>query len=247
MDVEQTKPNITPDCYGNFYERRDIIYECVKCSIKEMCKFDSGAFNKKTGETFAQFKKRTERERKIKKIFSFFCTGAFVLLIFGIIGIVGYAGIKFVPSLISSVGSLIPERPAVSSPAPSKSPNEVATAESGSQTTASQAQADSGLRLRRLFWLAIGALLFLHLIIGGIGLLFYGFVRMLEAALFYFLLFIITKQFGTAIPPIGSAAFLIFVLIWPWIAPIVHPGLHRIPLIGGFFSIIDNIARSFRR
>ncbi len=110
-----------PNCYSNFFEHRDKSDKCSMCSIKELCKFDSGAFNKKTGETFTQFKKRARREKKINKIYSFFSAGAFVLLIFGVIGIVGYAsvkGIQFLPSLISSASSLISEISIVGSPMP---------------------------------------------------------------------------------------------------------------------------------
>ena len=72
--------------------------------------------------------------------------------------------------------------------------------------------------------------------------LFYGLVRIIEATLFYFLAVIILRQLDTTIPPIGSRAFIIFVVIWPFVAPIVHPGLHRIPIIGEAFSAINGIA-----
>ena len=74
--------------------------------------------------------------------------------------------------------------------------------------------------------------------------LFYGLVRVIEATLFYFLTFIILQQLDMKIPPIGSQVFIIFVLIWPFVAPIVHPGLHRIPIIGEAFSTINGIALS---
>ena len=74
--------------------------------------------------------------------------------------------------------------------------------------------------------------------------LLYGLVRMIEATLFYLLAFFVLEQLDTKIPPIGSQAFIIFVLIWPFVAPIVHPGLHRIPIIGDAFSAIDGIAKS---
>lgn len=267
MDVEPKKS--IPRCYTNFYENRDKGDKCLKCSIEKMCKNES--FEKLTGETLEQQEEREREFKRKEKIFTFLFLGVFVMVISGIIGIVGYAAIKFVPPFLTTVAGSFeaqikdlqaklyskapepkisdkePENQVSSSPAPSKSPNEVATAESGSQTTASQAQADSGLRLRRLFWLAIGALLFLDYLIGGIGLVFYGFVQMIAAGLFYFLLSVFLGWLGTSIPPIGSVAFLIFVLIWPWIAPILRPGLHRIPLFGGVFSVIDNIAMSFRR
>lgn len=74
--------------------------------------------------------------------------------------------------------------------------------------------------------------------------LFYGLIRVIEATLFYFLASIILQQLDTKIPPIGSPTFIIFVLIWPFVAPIVHPGLHRIPIIGEAFSAINGIAMS---
>lgn len=74
--------------------------------------------------------------------------------------------------------------------------------------------------------------------------LLYGLVRMIEATLFYFLASLLLEQLDTKIPTIGSQAFIIFVLVWPFVAPIIHPGLHRIPIIGDAFSTINDIALS---
>lgn len=74
--------------------------------------------------------------------------------------------------------------------------------------------------------------------------LLYGLVRMIEASLFYFLASLVLGLLDTRIPPMGSPAFIIFVVIWPFIGPIVHPGLHRIPIIGDAFCTINDIALS---
>lgn len=84
---------------------------------------------------------------------------------------------------------------------------------------------------------------------GGSGMeyLLYGLVLVIEATLFYFLAFLVLRQLDTAIPPIGSQTFIIFVVIWPFIAPLVRPGLQRIPIIGEIFSLLDSTAMSALR
>lgn len=77
-----------------------------------------------------------------------------------------------------------------------------------------------------------------------IRFLFYALVRFFEATLLYFLAFFLLQLLETTIPPIGSKAFIMFVIIWPFVAHIVQPGLQRIPIIGDVFSAINSIALS---
>jgi hypothetical protein len=75
------------------------------------------------------------------------------------------------------------------------------------------------------------------------GYLLYGFVKVIEATLFYFLAFIVAKQLHSPIPPIGSQAYIIFIIVWPFASAILSPGLHRIPIIGEIFALLDQLAR----
>lgn len=68
----------------------------------------------------------------------------------------------------------------------------------------------------------------------------YGFVKVVEATLFYLLASLVFDMFP--IPPIGSKAYVIFVIVWPLVYPILRPGLYLIPIIGIIFQILDKMA-----
>lgn len=76
------------------------------------------------------------------------------------------------------------------------------------------------------------------------GYLVYGLVRVIEATLFYMLAFFVARWLKSPIPPIGSQAYIIFVIIWPFAAPLLRPGLRTIPIIGEVFAMFDQLARS---
>lgn len=76
------------------------------------------------------------------------------------------------------------------------------------------------------------------------GHLLYGFVKVIEATLFYVLASFIARYLKSPIPPIGSQAYIIFVLLWPFAYPLLRPGLHRIPIIGVILAAFDSLARS---
>jgi hypothetical protein len=76
------------------------------------------------------------------------------------------------------------------------------------------------------------------------GYLVYGLVRVIEATLFYLLAFFVARQLKSPIQPIGSQAYIIFVVVWPFVAPLLRPGLRTIPIIGGVFALFDGLARS---
>ena len=76
------------------------------------------------------------------------------------------------------------------------------------------------------------------------GYLVYGLVRVVEATLFYMLAFFVARWLKSPIPPIGSQAYIIFVVVWPFAAPLLRPGLRTIPIIGEVFALFDQLARS---
>lgn len=76
------------------------------------------------------------------------------------------------------------------------------------------------------------------------GYLVYGLVRVIEATLFYMLAFLVAGYLKSPIPPIGSQAYIIFVVIWPFAVPLLRPGLRTIPIIGEVFSVFDQLAHS---
>lgn len=69
--------------------------------------------------------------------------------------------------------------------------------------------------------------------------LFYVVLHIFEASFFYVIMKILLKWLEVNIPQIGSKVFLIFLIIWPFIAPFIRPGLHRIPIFGLFFAAFN--------
>lgn len=77
------------------------------------------------------------------------------------------------------------------------------------------------------------------------GQLLFGTMRLIEATLVYLLAFAIARHLKTPIPPIGSTAYVIFLVLWPIvIRPILGPGLRTIPIVGDILDLLDLIARS---
>ncbi len=76
------------------------------------------------------------------------------------------------------------------------------------------------------------------------GVLVYGLVRVVEATLLYVLAFAIADALESPIPPVGSQAYIVFVMIWPFAAPLLRPALQRIPIIGEVSAVFDQLARS---
>lgn len=78
----------------------------------------------------------------------------------------------------------------------------------------------------------------------GLGrYLIYGLIRFVEGTILYILAFFIFKQFeNSEIPPIGSEAYIIFAVIWPFIANFCYKGLQGIPIIGDIFYATNTLA-----
>jgi hypothetical protein len=76
------------------------------------------------------------------------------------------------------------------------------------------------------------------------GYFIYGFVSLIEGTLFYLLLQWVLEHLERPIPPVGSSAFVWFLLLWPLIALVVRPGLRTIPIIGEIFALTESIAKS---
>ena len=76
-----------------------------------------------------------------------------------------------------------------------------------------------------------------------LSFLLYGLVRVIEGTILYILAYFIFKQFdNNEIPPIGSEAYIYFIVIWPFIAKFLSTGLQRIPIIGEIFSLTNTFA-----
>lgn len=76
------------------------------------------------------------------------------------------------------------------------------------------------------------------------GLLLYGLVRVIEATLFYLVAYLTADLLNSAIPPIGSETYIAALVIWPFCAPFLSPGLQHIPILGEAFRMFDQIAQS---
>jgi len=69
----------------------------------------------------------------------------------------------------------------------------------------------------------------------------YGFVSIIEAAIVYALGMLILGFFGVKIPAIGSQAFIVFILLWPFLGPLFRPGLYSIPIIGSILALLHSV------
>ena len=79
------------------------------------------------------------------------------------------------------------------------------------------------------------------------GYFIYAIVSFVEGATLYLLLrFVLDRMEEPPIrlPPLGSAGFVIVMLLWPLLAPVIRPGFRSIPILGEIFATLDDIARS---